>query len=258
MPVVKVNDRDVHFQELNAGAAESVVLVHGMFSNLSVYYFHIAGVLAEKFHVVMYDLKSHGLSERAQEGYDLESMTADLAALLDKLGLTRVRLAGYSFGGLITLKMAACYPERIVQIAVIEAPDPADDQTRAVMEEYSREFLENYIRQTAERTGLKMGKRQLERNHRLYQYLFNQTTIKADMLLERDFFSGPDTGLVRQQVLLLYGADSNCLMAGRKLKDQLSRASLQILPGDHNLPVREPAAVAGMLLHFFNGTVNHI
>ena len=96
MPVIKVNHRDVHIQELNKGAAETVLLIHGMFSNLSVYYFNIAPVLAEHFHVVMYDLKSHGMSERALEGYDLNSMTDDLYALMEVLNLNKVHLAGYS------------------------------------------------------------------------------------------------------------------------------------------------------------------
>src|SRR5882757_3928108 len=110
MPVIKVNNRDVHIQELNKGAAETVLLVHGMFSNLSVYYFNIAPILARHFHVVMYDLKSHGLSERTAEGYDLESMTDDLLNLLDSQGFDQVHLGGYSFGGLIALKMASRFP----------------------------------------------------------------------------------------------------------------------------------------------------
>lgn len=83
MPVITVNGKSVHIQELNKEAAETIVLVHGMFSNLSVYYFNIAPLLATKYHVVLYDLKSHGMSEKALEGYDLESMTNDLFALIE-------------------------------------------------------------------------------------------------------------------------------------------------------------------------------
>jgi esterase len=143
MPVINVETRAVHVQELNKGAAETVLLVHGMFSNLSVYYFNIAPILAKHFHVVMYDLKSHGMSEKIADGYDLNSMTDDLSALLDQLELSSVHLAGYSFGGLISLKMAARFPDKVKKLAVIEAPDPNDDKTRDIIDEYSREFLEN-------------------------------------------------------------------------------------------------------------------
>jgi pimeloyl-ACP methyl ester carboxylesterase len=49
----------------------------------------------------MYDLKSHGMSERFLDGYDLENMSSDLMGLIDHLQLEKVHLAGYSFGGLI-------------------------------------------------------------------------------------------------------------------------------------------------------------
>ncbi|MDF2478385.1 MAG: alpha/beta hydrolase, partial [Sphingobacterium sp.] len=92
MPIITVNNRKVHIQELNKGAEHTVVLIHGMFSNLSIYYFNIAPILAQHFHVVMYDLKSHGMSERVSEGYDLENMSSDLIALLDSLQLQNVHL----------------------------------------------------------------------------------------------------------------------------------------------------------------------
>ena len=138
MPVIEVNNRNVHIQQLNTEAAETVLLVHGMFSNLSVYYFHIAPILARHFHVVMYDLKSHGRSERIASGYDLNSMTDDLAGLLDHLGLSAVHLAGYSFGGLISLKMASRFPGLIKKLVLIDTPNPNDDKTRMMMDAYSR------------------------------------------------------------------------------------------------------------------------
>jgi esterase len=111
-----------------------------MFSNLSVYYFNIAPLLATKYHVVLYDLKSHGMSEKVLEGYDLESMTNDLIALMEALNLQQVHLGGYSFGGLIALKMAIRFPERIKKLAIIEAPDPNDDKTRALLMSIAASF----------------------------------------------------------------------------------------------------------------------
>ncbi len=232
-------------------APETVLLVHGMFSNLSVYYFHIAPILARHFHVVMYDLKSHGRSERIASGYDLNSMTDDLSGLLDHLDLSAVHLAGYSFGGLISLKMAARFPEKIKKLAVIEAPDPNDDKTRDIIDDYSREFLEHYVENFTDTTKMKMGKRQMERNHRMYEYLFHETSIKNDMLLERDFFNTPEIDQIPRDTLLLYGKDSNCLSAGKKLKDRIERAEMIAINGDHNIPIQEPASIANRLETFF-------
>lgn len=254
MPIVTVNGKSVHIQELNKEATESIVLVHGMFSNLSVYYFSIAPLLATKYHVVLYDLKSHGMSEKALTGYDLESMTNDLLALMEELKLQKVHLGGYSFGGLIALKMAIRFPERINKLAVIEAPDPNDDKTRGIIDEYSREFLEHYVENFTDTTKVKMGKRQMERNHRMYEYLFYQTSIKTDMELEKFFFDSPAIETIKKATLLLYGTDSNCLNAGKQLDGAIENASLIAVPGDHNIPIQQPLVIAEALLNFFQET----
>jgi len=179
MPIITVNNRQVHIQELNKGAGQTVVLIHGMFSNLSIYYFNIAPVLAKHFHVVMYDLKSHGMSERFLDGYDLDNMSSDLIGLIDHLQLEKVHLVGYSFGGLIALKTALEYPDRINQLVLMEAPDPQDEKARNIIDEYSKEFLEHYVANFTDTTKVQMGKRQMEKNHRMYEFLFNQTTSRC-------------------------------------------------------------------------------
>lgn len=251
MPVINVETRAVHVQELNKGAAETVLLVHGIFSNLSIYYFNIAPILAKHFHVVMYDLKSHGMSEKIADGYDLNSMTDDLSALLDQLELSSVHLAGYSFGGLISLKMAARFPHKVKKLAVIEAPDPNDDKTRDIIDEYSREFLEYYVQNFADTTKSKMGKRQMEKNHRMYEYLFHETSIKSDMIRERDFFSATEIDGISQETLLLYGANSNCLEAGKALKKKIKRVELMEVDGDHNVPIQQPVSIGNLMETFF-------
>jgi esterase len=251
MPIIKVNNRDVHIQELNKEAAETVLLIHGMFSNLSVYYFNIAPILAGHFHVVMYDLKSHGMSERTRNGYDLNSMTDDLHSLLEVLNLDTVHLAGYSFGGLIALKMALRFPEKLKKLAIVEAPDPSDEKARGIIDDYSREFLEHYVENFTDTTKVKMGKRQMERNHRMYEYLFYQTSIKDDMAAEKDFFRDPEIVTINKETLLLYGSDSNCLETGKQLNEMIKNSELKPVNGDHNIPIQEPVLIGNMINTFF-------
>lgn len=253
MPVIKVNNRAVHIQEFNRGARETVLLIHGMFSNLSVYYFNIAPILAQHFHVVMYDMKSHGMSERCRDGYDLNAMSDDLQELMDALKLKSVFLAGYSFGGLVALKMAIRYPERVKKLAVIEAPDPNDDETLGIIDIYSKEFLVDYINNFTDTTKMRMGKRQLDKNHRMYEYLFNETSIKTDMHKERFFFTGQLIDQIPHDTLLIYGKDSNCISSGRKLYHKIHRSKLVLIEGDHNVPIQQPGETAQRLNDFFTG-----
>ncbi len=243
MPVIEVNGRGVHYQEFNKGARETIVLIHGMLGNLSVYYFRIAPILAADYHVVLYDLKSHGMSERAAEGYDLVSMAGELAALLDELGLRRVHLGGYSFGALIALKAAALYPSRVKRLIVVEGPDPSDKEPLRVMTEYSREAFDQFVNDS----GISFGPRQRERLHRMYAYIFQGTTVREDMRKEHDFFYGEELSRVTHKTLLIYGRASDCAEASCVLENKLPDARLVLIEGDHNVPVQQPAAVAELI-----------
>jgi len=252
MPIISVNDKKVHIQELNKGAEQTVVLIHGMFSNLSIYYFNIAPILAKHFHVVMYDLKSHGMSERFTDGYDLENMSSDVLALMDALEIEKAHLVGYSFGGLIALKTALKASDRVNQLVVIEAPDPQDEKARNIIEEYSKEFLEHYVANFTDTTKVQMGKRQMEKNHRMYEFLFNQTSIKADMIKEKHFLSEVDFSELKPSTLLMYGEDSNCRPTGEWLNEKIGQADLELIAGDHNIPIQEPVLIAETIAHFLS------
>ncbi|KPH13199.1 alpha/beta fold hydrolase [Chryseobacterium sp. ERMR1:04] len=256
MPIITVDNKKVHIQELNKGAEQTVVMIHGMFSNLSIYYFNIAPILAKHFHVVMYDLKSHGMSERFTDGYDLENMSSDVLALMDILHIEKAHLVGYSFGGLIALKTALKAPNRVEQLVVIEAPDPQDEKARNIIDEYSKEFLEHYVANFTDTTKVQMGKRQMEKNHRMYEFLFNQTSIKADMIKEKHFLTEVNLSQLETSTLLLYGSDSNCRPTGESLNAQIKQAELELIPGDHNIPIQEPALIAETIVHFLSQSLS--
>jgi pimeloyl-ACP methyl ester carboxylesterase len=247
MPVIKVRGHEVHYQEMNEGAPETLLLIHGMLGNLSVWYFRIAPILASRYHVVMYDLKSHGMSEKVLDGYDLDSMSDDLRALMEALRLRRVHVAGYSFGALVGLKAVLRWPELFLKCAIIEGPDPSDAEPLRVMMAYNKAAFDDYIAES----GQQLGRRQLERHHRMYAFIFQQTTMQADMQKEKHFFMGDAIGEMRKEVLLVYGKHSECLAAGELLAGRIQGAELVLAEGDHNVPVQAPEAVGELLLKFF-------
>ncbi|BAV04113.1 Pimeloyl-ACP methyl ester carboxylesterase [Filimonas lacunae] len=252
MPVVAINNTSVHYQQLNETGKETVILIHGMFSNLAVYYFNIAPLLAQRYRVVMYDMKGHGMSSRVTAGYDLQAMADDLLALMKALDITSAHLVGYSFGGLVALKMAMLYPQCIQKLGVIEGPDPADKEALKVIETYSKDFLVHYVNTFTDNAIMKMGKRQLEKNHRMYEFLFNETTIRADMQAEHAFFTAGGVDAIGHTTLLLYGRQSNCVAAGEKLHQMIKHASMLLIEGDHNVPLQQPLVIGNALTAFFD------
>ena len=256
MPVIDVHRIKLHVQELNPDGEETIMLIHGMFSNLAVYYFNIAPMLAENFRVILYDMRGHGMSEKVNEGYDLASMTDDLYALMEELKVDKTHLVGYSYGGLVALKMAIRYPEKIDKLVVIEGPDPNEQETLTIIDTYSKEFLIHYVNNFADTTKMQMGKRQLERNHRMYEFLFNETTIRSDMESEKDFFQQKPLSQLTHETLLIYGEHSNCVPSGNTLASKIADANLVLVPGDHNVPIQQPETIGSQLLLFFNKNVD--
>lgn len=69
------------------------------------------GTLAEQYLVVRYDKRGTGLSDRNVEDFSLEAQTADLAAVVDALGVSKLALLGYSQGGPISIAYTAAHAD---------------------------------------------------------------------------------------------------------------------------------------------------
>jgi pimeloyl-ACP methyl ester carboxylesterase len=120
---VDTNGIRLHYLE-HEGDGPTLVLTHGLSANA-----HSLDVLAKRLapalRVVVFDLRGRGLSDRP-ETYSMADHAADLIGALDALGLERVALGGHSFGGLLTLYVAANAPERVDRALVLDVPDEVD------------------------------------------------------------------------------------------------------------------------------------
>jgi len=251
MSIIQINNKGIHVLEMNRGAEQTIVMIHGMFTNMSVFYFNIAPELAKHYHVVLYDLRSHGMSERVDNGYNLDVMAEDLVALVDTLSLSKVHLVGYSYGGLIALKTAMLHPERVDKLTIIESPKPDEGETPEILQKYGDEFIDQYLNNYKASTRLQPGKRQIEKNKQLYDYLFNHTSIKEDLDKDNDLFDELSGNSIHNQTLLLYGRDSDCSNAGDFLHRCMPNAKLLKGRGNHNIPVQNPQWISEKLINFF-------
>jgi 3-oxoadipate enol-lactonase len=79
----------------------------------------ILPMLSAKRRVLRYDTRGAGLSEKVRGNLAIETMVADLVALMDALGITgKVALAGTAVGGAIALHTAARFPRRVAALAM--------------------------------------------------------------------------------------------------------------------------------------------
>jgi pimeloyl-ACP methyl ester carboxylesterase len=117
------------------GGGEPLVLVHGFGDNPHVFD-DLAPHLADRFRVVAYARRGHGLTE-AKPPYDGATLVQDLAALLDQLGIERAHLVGSSMGGNEVTAFAGLHPDRTRRIAYLDAAyDYADPACRAAWDAF--------------------------------------------------------------------------------------------------------------------------
>jgi len=98
-----------------------LVLVHGSWGSHHNWDPVVPG-LAEHFRVVTYDRRGHSDSERPSGQGHFSEDVADLAALIEQLGLTPAWVAGNSAGAVITLQVAAACADLLRGIIVHEPP----------------------------------------------------------------------------------------------------------------------------------------
>jgi pimeloyl-ACP methyl ester carboxylesterase len=126
---VRVGDQLVHAEQTGAGAP--LVLLHG-FGASTYAWRKVAPELAESFRVIAIDLNGFGYTERpaARESYTPEGQVAMVLGVLDALKIERAHFAGHSYGGAMTLRLAAGHPERVRSMVLVDsaAPTYPDDR----------------------------------------------------------------------------------------------------------------------------------
>jgi len=114
MDWIEANGASLRY-ELSGSGSETVVLIHEV-GGLIESWDDAVGAFQRSFRVLRYDQRGFGLSEKTRL-ITMDGIVADLAALLDVLGLRApVHLAGCAMGAAIALAFAGRYPTRIGRI----------------------------------------------------------------------------------------------------------------------------------------------
>jgi len=86
------------------------ILCHG-FSDDGLCWTPVAEVLAKEYDVIMVDARGHGRSDGPKDGYGALEHAADVAELIDGLGVQKPLILGHSMGAITTLAFAGSYPD---------------------------------------------------------------------------------------------------------------------------------------------------
>ena len=110
---------------VEAGEGPLVLLLHGFPESWWSWRYQLEPLARAGYRVVAPDLRGYGESGR-QGPYDLDTLAADVCALIDALGAEPAPVVvGHDWGGAVAWHLAAHRPEHCRRLAVLNCPHPA-------------------------------------------------------------------------------------------------------------------------------------
>jgi pimeloyl-ACP methyl ester carboxylesterase len=110
----------VRLHYLIAGQGDPVVLLHG-YAQTSHMWLPLIAKLARSRTVIAPDLRGIGESATPPDGYIKAVMAEDIRALMQSLGLKRIRIVGHDIGLMVAYAYAAQHPAEVDRIALMDA-----------------------------------------------------------------------------------------------------------------------------------------
>ena len=109
-----------------------LIAIHGGPGMTHDYMLNLESLAGEDFAVVTYDQRGVGLSSSPQAdpaSYTLSKYAEDLETLRQDIGVDSVFLLGHSWGGIVAMRYATLFPERVRSIIFMGSGPPTREET---------------------------------------------------------------------------------------------------------------------------------
>jgi len=253
-------------EQEGGNAPLDLVMVPGLVSHLDLIWNDPAHArfcrdLVRFARLILFDKRGTGLSDRDVAPPCLHTRMDDLHAVMDAAGARRPAVLGISEGGMMSLLLAATYPERVRALALYGAF--AQSPTRA----WPAHQVETRFDLVERSWGAQLmpptvapsmaGDPEFRRNWaRFEQQSASPATARELLRLSRDADVEPALPKIRAPVLLLHrrGDRRVGIENARHLAARISDAKLVELPGDDHLPyVGDSARLVAEIAAFLTG-----
>jgi len=253
---IQVRGLRIRYVELGDTAAPTLLLVHGLGGSIESW-IEILDRLAERLHVIAFDLPGYGRSDRPDAPYTIEYFADFVCTLIDYMKLKSAILAGHSMGGMIVMKAYSKCSEKIKALILIDA---------AGISRTAAEKIKQYMRDrwTLERLRKlyldcilgRLGKLDEARLREVLRMMgdpsFRKVYFRAlDSISEP--LSEEEVRGIRVPTLIIWGSDDKLTppQDGIKLNQLISGSRLVIVEGAGHSPHREaPRKVVQEIIDF--------
>lgn len=263
---------ELHFTDYGTG--QPVVLIHGWPLSGRSWEGQVPALVGAGYRVITYDRRGFGQSSQPWHGYEYDTFTADLAALLDHLDLTDAVLIGFSMGGGEVVRYLRRFGvDRVSKIVLASAVTPylfkADDNPDGGVDDATIEqmvagvtkdrmaFFDDFLTPYFS-AGKKMKVSPQQKAYALGQAAMASPKGTADCIeafSRTDFRS--DLGAVTVPTLVIHGDSDNIVpveVSGERAADAIPGAVLVVLEdGPHGVTISHPEEWNAAVLQFLAG-----
>jgi 3-oxoadipate enol-lactonase len=261
MPTVHVNGIDIHY--IAAGHGAPVVLLAGYGGD------HLSWGLQfpafrTRHHTIAPDNRGCGRSSAPDVPYTTPVMAADVAGLLDHLGIAAAHIVGLSLGGMIAQELALAHPRRVLSLQLHSTAGRTDPYLRVLADTWrlARARLGREMVQQSMALWL-FGRRSFADRADLIEMLMRQATVHP--------YAPTEIGFVRQgeavvthdaldrlggltcPTLITAGEDDSLIPPrfARELAERIPHAELRLVPEvGHMWCWEKPAEFNALALDF--------
>jgi pimeloyl-ACP methyl ester carboxylesterase len=127
-----------------AANGQSIVLLHGKNFYGSYWEGTIKALAAAGYRVIVPDQMGFGKSSKPDIPYSFDLLAANTVQLLDTLNIQRVAVVGHSMGGMLAVRLARHYPQRITHL-ILENPIGLEDYRFAIPPQPTSKIYEDEL-----------------------------------------------------------------------------------------------------------------
>jgi pimeloyl-ACP methyl ester carboxylesterase len=145
MPVVQLNGIHINYEEHGNPAGYPILLTHAYAATLQMWNPQFEAW--RDYRVIGWDMRGHGGTDSppAQDQYSEKLTVADMAALLQHLGIEKAVLGGLSLGGYITMEFYVAHPEMVRALILCNTgPGDRKDEARAGWNDFSIGYAKRF------------------------------------------------------------------------------------------------------------------
>ena len=224
---------DIELFYTKQGSGPPLLLLHGNGED-GTYFIHQMAEFSRDFTVYAIDTRGHGQSPRGRAPFTISQFAEDLLAFMDQQGLTKADILGFSDGGNIALTFALRHPDRVRRLIL----NGANLDPKGVKPLVQLPIVAGYHLAALSKSPKAKVHREL-----------------LGLMVNEPHIAPAELKKLSMPVLVMAGTqDMIRERHTRLLAASIPGARLAIIPGDHFIANKEPAAFNRAVRTFFTET----